>query len=71
MKYHSIYKCPNCSSKKKGFLKKKNKGLECLSCKSFFPYYKKLPVMLTFKNDFYHLKKALTTAKHRVNKFEN
>jgi hypothetical protein len=71
MKVHSIYKCPSCPSKKKYSLVKKNKGLRCVICKSFFPYYKNIPVMLTFKNDFYHLKKALTFAKDRVNKFEN
>jgi len=74
MKKHPIYKCPDCLTKKVKkscslFLKKN--GLECKVCKSFYPYYKKLPVLLTFKNDFYHLKKALTIAKHRVNKFEN
>ena len=45
--------------------------MKCKKCKNFYPYYKKLPVLLTFGNDFYHLKKALTFAKHRVNKFEN
>lgn len=74
MNKHKVYICPNCASKK---IKKnislffKKKGLQCKACNGFYPYYKKLPVLLTFENDFYHLKKALTHAKHRVNKFEN
>ncbi len=68
-----LYRCPNCITKKKhksNLIKRKN-GLECNNCKDFFPFYKKLPVMLLFKNDFYHVKKALTSAKYRVNKYEN
>ena len=67
-KLSQLYRCP---CKKKSFLRKKNQGLECKHCKEFFPFYKNLPVMLLFSNDFYHLKKALTSAKYRVNKYES
>ena len=74
MKKHKIFKCPICIAKKvkkDGSLFYKDKGLICCSCNSYYPLYKNLPVLLTFKNDFYHLKKALSHAKYRVNKFEN
>jgi len=74
MKKHKIYTCPECSSKNinsNSHLYISSKGMKCKKCKNFYPNYKKLPVLLTFGNDFYHLKKALTFAKHRVNKFEN
>jgi uncharacterized protein YbaR (Trm112 family) len=71
MKY-KFYTCPFCSAKKFRHLLKINKvGLVCNNCKEFYPIYKGLPVLLTFQNDFYHLKKALTPAKYRVNKFEH
>ena len=68
-KLTQLYRCPSC--KVKSFLRNKKNGLECRSCKDFFPFYKKIPVMLSFNNDFYHLKKALTSAKQRVNKYES
>lgn len=72
-KLNQLYKCPRCITNKKvkALLQIKKKGLECKNCKDFFPFYKNLPVMLLFDNDFYHLKKALTNAIQRVNKYES
>ena len=58
-----IYSCPKCFQKK--FIYKKD-HLICKPCDEYYPIYKNIPIMLTIKNDFYHLKKALTPAKFRV-----
>ena len=34
-----------------------------------YPIYKKIPIMLSEKGDFFHLKKALLPAKYRVKKY--
>ena len=61
--------CPNCKTDKK--LKFKNKLLVCKKCKEVYPLFRGIPVMLTKKNDFFHLKKALLPAKYRVEKYGN
>lgn len=61
--------CPSCKANKK--LKKKNKLLVCTLCKEVYPIFNNTPVMLTKKNDFFHLRKALLPAKYRVNKYGN
>ena len=59
--------CPNCRKDKK--LKQINKLLICTNCKEVYPIFNGIPVMLTKKNDFFHLKKALLPAKYRVEKY--
>ena len=71
-KMNKIFKCPECSYKdKKNKLIKKNKFFICNNCKTFYPLYKGLPVLLTREDDFYHLRKALSPAKYRVFKYED
>ena len=72
MNNHKIFKCPNCAKKKISCnLIKKQKSLICKNCKTFYPYYKGVPVLLKIEDDFYHLKKALSPAEYRVHKYEN
>tara|TARA_B100000575_G_C22705515_1_gene426010 strand:- start:176 stop:385 length:210 start_codon:yes stop_codon:yes gene_type:complete len=59
--------CPNCRTNK--ILKQNNKLLICTKCKEVYPVLNGVPVMLTKKNDFFHLKKALLPAKYRVEKY--
>ena len=59
--------CPNCRTDKK--LKQNNKLLVCTKCKEVYPVFNGIPVMLTKKNDFFHLKKALLQAKYRVEEY--
>ena len=64
---HKILRCPNCIVKKKqGFLKIYKKKLICGNCSDYFPIYNGVPIMLTNKNDFYHLRKALLPARYRI-----
>ncbi len=60
--------CIACNSSK---LNEEEEYLECMKCKSYFPKYKGVPVMLTDENDFYHLRKALLPAKYRINIYED
>ena len=72
MNIHKIFKCPNCAKKKNNSdLIKRQKSLICANCKTFYPYYKGIPVLLKIEDDFYHLKKALSPAEYRVHKYEN
>jgi uncharacterized protein YbaR (Trm112 family) len=72
MKVHKIFKCPSCIKNRKSCkLVIKKKFFICNNCKSFYPCYKKFPVLLTLEEDFYHLKKALMPAKYRVFKYGN
>ena len=69
---HKIFKCPVCAKKRKSsklLIIKKN--FLCNNCKSYYPCYKKFPVLLTLEEDFYHLKKALMPPKYRVFKYGN
>jgi uncharacterized protein YbaR (Trm112 family) len=61
--------CCNCKSSKK--LKLSKKILVCKNCKEIYPILKGVPVMLTKKNDFFHVKKALLPAKYRIEKYGN
>lgn len=61
--------CCNCRTNKK--LKKIKNILYCKSCKEAYPILNGTPVMLTKKNDFFHLKRALLPAKYRVEKYGN
>lgn len=71
MKEIKIFKCPKCVKNKKGSLKKINKGFVCKNCDEFYPVYCGYPVIMSFEEDFYHLKKALSPAKYRVHKYED
>ena len=59
--------CPNCKTNKK--LKLINKILVCRKCKEAYPKFNGVLVMLTKKNDVFHVKKALLPAKYRVEKY--
>lgn len=61
--------CSNCKTDKK--LKKIKSILYCSNCKEAYPILNGTPVMLTKKNDIFHLKKALLPAKYRVEKYGN
>ena len=72
MKMLTHLRCIKClkKSKKKKLFKNKN-FLLCKTCGECYPFYKKTPILLSFENDFFHLKKALTPAKYRVRKYGN
>ena len=63
-------RCLNCIKKKKNSkLHKVKNFLLCKECGEVYPIYKKIPIMLSEKGDFFHLKKALLPAKYRVEKY--
>jgi len=59
--------CPNCKINKR--LKLVNKILLCRKCNEAYPIFNGILVMLTKKNDIFHVKKALLPAKYRVEKY--
>jgi|TARA_B110000858_G_scaffold104971_1_gene120065 uncharacterized protein YbaR (Trm112 family) len=59
--------CPNCKTNKR--LKLVNKILLCKKCKEAYPIFNGTLVMLTKKNDIFHVKKALLPARYRVEKY--
>lgn len=59
--------CIRCKKNKK--LKILKKILFCNSCKEAYPVLNGIPVMLIKSNDVFHLKKALLSAKYRVEKY--
>ena len=72
LRKYKIFQCPECTKNiLKAQLILKNKKLICKKCKAFYPFYKGLPVLLRNEDDFYHLKKALSPAKYRVEKYED
>ncbi len=60
-----------CTFCKEDSLQNQTDHLTCDACNNYFPKYNGIPVMLTDKNDFYHIRKALLPAKYRVNKYGN
>ena len=61
--------CCKCKSNKK--LRILKKILLCKNCGEVFPILDKIPIMLTIKDDFFHVKKALLPSKYRVKRYGN
>tara|TARA_B100000902_G_scaffold399986_1_gene474275 strand:- start:6501 stop:6719 length:219 start_codon:yes stop_codon:yes gene_type:complete len=70
MKLLKYLRCINCIKRKKNskLYKLKNK-LSCRVCGENYPIFKNIPIMLSEKGDFFHLRKALMPAKYRVKKY--
>lgn len=72
MKILNHLRCLNCLKKKiNNKLYKQKNILYCKNCRESYPVYKNIPIILSEKGDFFHLRKALMSAKYRVKKYGN
>lgn len=63
----SIVRCLRCLKKKiNSKVKVKNKIIICIKCKEVYPMYEGVPVLISKKGDFHHLRRALLPAKYRI-----
>ena len=65
-------RCLNCIKRRiNSKLYKSKNNLYCKKCGESYPIYKNIPIILSEKGDFFHLRKALMSAKYRIKKYGN